>query len=46
MHIRALTRSRPAPARNIEEVLDIISYVITIISQINSLIATISGKTS
>ena len=43
-HIRTITKTKPAPARQIEEVLDIIYYVVSIISSISALIQDISTK--
>ncbi len=43
MRKRTLTRTNPAPAWNIEEVLDIITYILNIIDHAYSLIKDIFG---
>ena len=44
MHIRTLTKKNPAPGYNIEEVLDVITYILNIIQQVDNLIDDILNK--
>ena len=44
MHIRAVTKHKPLPASNIQEILDVISYILTIIEQVNRIADDLLGK--
>ena len=44
MHIRPLTKSRPAQAQNVQEILDIINYILAIIGQIVQLASDLSKE--
>lgn len=44
MHIRVITKNEPARAFAVEEILDIVSYILAIVAQINVLIGDIAEK--
>ena len=44
MHIRTLTKIKPAPAADIEEVLDIITYILNIFTQVLNIVTELFGK--
>jgi len=44
MHIRTLTKIKPAPAADIEEALDIITYILNIFTQIINIATQLFGK--
>jgi len=46
MYIRTATKSHPALARDIQETLDIITYILSIINQIYTLFMSILGATA
>ena len=44
MHIRALTKTKPMPAANILESLDVLSYILNIFSQIQTIFNNLASK--
>lgn len=44
MHIRRITKSNPAPARDVLEVLDVVSYVLTIFGQVSTIFNDLQEK--
>lgn len=46
MHIRAITKTHPAPAADIQSILDVITYILNIITQIVNLTDGIQTKNS
>lgn len=44
MHIRTISKVKPAPAADIEEVLDIITYILNIITQVLNILTQLFGK--
>lgn len=44
MHIRTISKVKPAPAADIEEVLDIITYILNIFTQVINIFMQLFGK--
>lgn len=46
MHIHPLTKRAPMAARNLEEILDIIAFILNIIAQANNVFSGLFNKAS
>jgi len=44
MHIRRITKAKPAPARDVLEILDVVSYILTIFGQVSTIFNDLQEK--